>query len=53
MTQMLHNTFKAYRPSDSQRLGLAGDTICVSCPKGNEWYEVPGAGGKGLREVDD
>ena len=53
MVQMLHNTFKSLRPSDSQRLGLASDTICASCLKGNEWYEVPGAGGKGLREVDD
>ena len=46
MTQMLHNNFKSLRPADSSRLGLADGTICASCFKGNEWYEVPGAGGE-------
>lgn len=46
MTQMQHNTYKSMRPADSFRLGLANGTICASCFKGNEWYEVPGAGGE-------
>ena len=52
MAQMQHNTFKSLRPTDSFRLGLASDTICASCLKGNEWYEVPGAGGEvGFRRI--
>ena len=53
MAQMLHNTFKAFRPSDSQRLGLAGSVICADALKSYERYETTGAGGLSMREVDE
>ena len=53
MTQRLHNTFKAFRPSDSTRLGLAGYVITASCLKGNEWYEVSGKGVEDMRDIDE
>ena len=53
MTQRLHNTFKAFRPSDSTRLGLAGYVISASCLKGNEWYEVSGKGVEDMRDIDE
>lgn len=52
MTQRLHNTFKAFRPSDSTRLGLAGYVISASCLKGNEWYEVSGKEEEDMKEID-
>ena len=45
MAQMLHSTKQFSRPVGSTRIDLA-DAICVSCLKGNEWYEAPGARGE-------
>ena len=54
MTQMLHNTKRFSRPSDSQKLGLASGICIIALTGSDEWYEVPGAGGKlRMREVDD
>ena len=52
MTQMLHNAKQFSRPVGSTRIDLA-DAICVSCLKGNEWYEVSGKGVEDMREVDE
>ena len=53
MTQMLHNTKRFSRPSDSQKLGLAAGICAIVLTGSDEWYEVPGAGGeKSMREAD-
>lgn len=44
---MLHSSIKqSIRTTDSSRLGKANGMLCADYFKGNEWYEVPGAGGE-------
>lgn len=46
MTQMLHNTYKQVRLSDSRSFGNGTIVLCGDWFKASERYEAPGAEGE-------